>query len=103
MRHFFAGTFINHKDLESVGIDYPIKLEYYKTSSSHNKANNETFGIEIVKTAYTPSETKMENMHIAEFTNDETIVNQILNILREHEVTPICANEIVEDLLKAME
>ena len=37
MKHFYAGTFINREDLKSVGIEYPVKLEYYKT-----KTNEET-------------------------------------------------------------
>lgn len=103
MRHFYAGTFINRKDLKKVGIEYPIKLEYYKTKIDHNITNNEAFGIEIVKTAYTQDETKTETANISEFTRDETMINRILDTLRKNEVTPISANEVVEDLLKAME
>lgn len=101
MRHFYAETYINHKDLKSVGIKYPIKLEYYKTS--HSNTSKAAYGIEIVKTSYTQMETKTENTHIAEITQDETIVNRILDTLKKHEVTPINANEVVEDLLKVME
>lgn len=103
MKHFYAGTFINHEDLKSVGIEYPIKLEYYKTKPSIDMVRNENeirYGIEVVKTSYIQEETKVENIKIAEFTKDESIVNRILDTLKRNEVTPICAKYIVEDLLK---
>lgn len=103
MKHFYAGTFINRQDLKSVGIEYPIKLEYYKTKPSIDmvKSENEIrYGIEVVKTSYIQEEAKVENIKIEEFTKDETIVNRILDTLKRNEVTPINAKYIVEDLLK---
>lgn len=103
MKHFYAGTFINRQDLKSVGIEYPIKLEYYKTKPSIDmvKSENEIrYGIEVVKTSYIQEEAKVENVKIEEFTKDETIVNRILDTLKRNEVTPINAKYIVEDLLK---
>lgn len=103
MKHFYAGTFINREDLKSVGIEYPIKLEYYKTKPSIDMVRNENairYGIEVVKTSYIKEETEVENIKIEEFTKDETIVNRILDTLKRNEVTPINAKYIVEDLLK---
>lgn len=103
MKHFYAGTFINRDDLKSVGIEYPVKLEYYKTKSNREIAQNDAkFGIEVVKTSYIHDLVKTENIEIAEFTKDETIVNRILDTLKRNEVTPVCAKYIVEDLLKEM-
>lgn len=103
MKHFYAGTFINRDDLRSVGIEYPVKLEYYKTKPNREKLKNENdlkFGIEVVKTSYIHEIVKTENVEIAEFTKDETLVNKILDTLKRNEVTPICAKYVVEDLLK---
>lgn len=105
MKNFYAGTFINRDDLKSVGIEYPVKLEYYKTKPNIELINNENevkYGIEVVKTSYIHEEIKVENIEISEFTEDETIVNKILDTLKRNEVTPICAKYIVEDLLKEM-
>lgn len=105
MKHFYAGTFINRKDLKSIGIEYPIKLEYYKTRPSIYAVKNENeikYGIEVVKTSYIQEETKIENVEISEFTKDETIVNKILDKLKRNEVTPVNAKYVVEDLLKEM-
>ena len=55
MKHFYAGTFINRDDLKSIGIEYPIKLEYYKTRPNIEVTKNENkikYGIEVVKTSY---------------------------------------------------
>ena len=43
MRHFYAETFMNQEDLKSVGIEYPVKLEYYKTRRDNE---SKTYGIE---------------------------------------------------------
>lgn len=105
MKHFYAGTFINRDDLKSIGIEYPIKLEYYKTRPNIDIIKNEDkikYGIEVVKTSYIHEEIKVENTEIKEFTEDEVIVNEILDTLKRNEVTPICAKYIVEDLLKEM-
>lgn len=105
MRHFYAGTFINRDDLRNVGIEYPIKLEYYKTKPSIDVIKNENdikYGIEVVKTSYNHENISTENIEIAEFTKDEQIVNRILDTLKRNEVTPVNAKYIVEDLLKEM-
>ena len=86
MRHFYAGTFINRDDLKNVGIEYPIKLEYYKTKPSIDVIKNENdikYGIEVVKTSYDHENISTENIEIAEFTKDEQIVNRILDTLTE--------------------
>ena len=103
MKRFYAGTFINYDDLKSIGIEYPIKLEYYKTKTNSNINNNKDeakYGIEVIKTSYINEKTKVENIQIEELTTDERVINKILDKLKINEVTPICAEYIVEDLLK---
>ena len=105
MKHFYAGTFMNREDLKCIGIDYPIKLEYYKTKPNKDMVKNEydiKYGIEIVKTSYNHNEINTENIEIVEFTKDEKLVNKILETLKRNEVTPINAEYVVEDLLKEM-
>lgn len=105
MKHFYAGTFINRDDLKKVGIEYPVKLEYYKTKENRELVKNENdikYGIEVIKTSYNHNEVKTENVQIKEFTRDEIIVNKILDVLKNNQVTPVCAEYVVEDLLKEM-
>lgn len=102
MKHFYAGTFINRDDLKSIGIEYPVKLEYYKTLPNNEERKSEElkYGIEVIKTSYINENVKVENSKIIEVTKDEQIINKILNVLKRNEVTPICAEYVVEDLLK---
>ena len=49
---FFGGKFIKKEELKEAGIEYPIKLEYYKIINEDEFVNktNEKYGIKIVKT-----------------------------------------------------
>ena len=103
MKHFYAGTFMSRNDLANIGVDYPIKLEYYKTQPNITTDNNNEeikYGIEVIKTSYKKEKTKIENSKIEEITEDENLVNKILDVLKRNEVTPVIAEYVVEDLLK---
>lgn len=101
MKQFYAGIFMSKDDLANVGVHYPVKLEYYKTESNFIKEKDKTrYGIEVIKTSYINEEIKVENSKITGITKDEKIVNQILDIMKKNEVTPVCAEYIVQDLLK---
>lgn len=104
MKHFYAGTFINRDDLKKIGVNYPIKLDYYKIKSNQNLLTDDItrYGIEVVKTSYINERVEIENIQIEEFAEDENIVNSILDKLKKNEVTPISARYVVEDLLKEM-
>lgn len=104
MKHFYAGTFINRDDLKKIGVNYPIKLDYYKIKSNENLLTDSItkYGIEVVKTSYINERVEIENIQIQDFAEDENIVNIILDKLKKNEVTPISAKYIVEDLLKEM-
>ena len=101
MKQFYAGTFMSKDDLANVGVNYPVKLEYYKTESKFFKEIGESrYGIEVIKTSYLNEGIKVENSKITGIAKDEKIVNKILDIMKKNEVTPVCAEYIVQDLLK---
>ncbi len=93
MKTFFGSTFMKTKLLEEVGIKYPIKLEYYKITNKE-KAK---YGIYVVKTEYQKEKTKIENKEIQYLSNNEKKVEEILNILKESEVTPIAVEDVLSD------
>ena len=97
VKTFFDGIFVSQKSLEEAGIEYPIKLEYYKTFEVENVEKN--FGIEIVKTEYIEGSTKVEAKEVKNITGDEKKENEILNLLIKNEVTPIGVEDVLEDLL----
>ncbi len=104
MRTFFSSTFIKKETLKEAGIEHPIKLEYYKIINEDEMIKQEKakFGINIVKTEYQKDKVKVENEKVQYLSNDEKKVEEILNILKENEVTPIGVNDVLNDFSKKM-
>lgn len=97
MKTFFDGVFISNEHLAEAGIEYPIKLEYYKTTE---KEDNETkYGIEVVKTEYLDGNVKIETKEVKNVTSNLEQEEKILTLLRNNEVTPIGVNDVLEELL----
>ena len=97
MRSFFGGIFIDRDKLKKNGIEYPIKLEYYKTITE-TKENIEQYGIQIIKTEYIGEKIETEEKEIKRITEDERKVEDILKMFKENEVTPIGCEDILDDL-----
>ena len=102
MKTFFGSVFMKKEDLKEAGIDYPIKVEYYKRINEDEiiKKNNPRYGISVVKTEYIQDNIKIEHKEIPYITNDESKIDKILKIFKENEVTPIVAEEIICDFWK---
>lgn len=98
MRTFFSSTFIKKETLKEAGIYHPIKLEYYKIIHEDGMIQEKAkFGIHVVKTEYKKDKVKVENKEIPNLVNDEKRVEEILNMLKENEVTPIGVEDILND------
>lgn len=102
MRTFFGSTFINKEKLEEADINHPIKLEYYKIINEDELTSKKgtKFGIDVIKTEYIKNDTKVEEKEIKYLSNDEQKVNEILEILKCNEVTPISLNDVIVDFSK---
>lgn len=102
MNIFFGGTFIRKEELKEAGIEYPIKLEYYKIINEDEFVNktNEKYGIKIVKTEYIKDDVNIEDETIKYLSNNEQKVDEILNVLKQNEVTPITAKDVISDISK---
>lgn len=100
MRIFFGSTFIEKEILEDAGIEYPIKLEYYKIINEDELINGDRakFGINVVKTEYIGKGINVENEIINYLSNDEKKIEKILKILKENQVTPIAVEDVISDL-----
>ena len=102
MKIFFGGTFIENEKLEEAGIDYPIKLEYYKQINEDDfNSGKEKYGIHIVKTEYMSDNMKIETKSIKYVTNDELEENRILEVFKDNQVTPINSEEVITDLFRS--
>jgi hypothetical protein len=93
VKTFFGGIFIEARRLKEEGIEYPIKVEYYKIKNEEEK----TYGIEIIKKEYKSIGTKVEKEEIKSLSKDECKIERMLELFKENEVTPISAGEIIED------
>lgn len=102
MRTFFSSTFIKKETLKEARIYHPIKLEYYKIINEDEMIKQERakFGIHVVKTEYKKEDIKVENKKIQYLSNDEKKIEEILNILKENEVTPITVEDVLSDFSK---
>lgn len=99
MKTFYGGTFINKTKLKEAKIYNPIKLEYYKIENEEN--TKQAYGIEVVKTEYVQNDIVVERKKLDEVSNDENVINNILDLFKRNEVTPISADEIVGDLFNS--
>ena len=102
MKVFYGGIFVEREILHQAGIEHPIKLEYYKMINQNKQTNYEQniYGIDIVKTEYRENNIITEEKELKYLSKDENKINQMLNLLKEYIVTPISAQDVVEDLLK---
>lgn len=99
MNTFFGEVYINREELEEAGIDYPIKLEYYKKINEEQQIKNKAkYGISIIKKEYIKDDIKIEEKDINYITNDEIIEDRILEIFKNNKVTPLCCDEILLEL-----
>ena len=97
MKTFHGCVFMDKSELEKVGINHPIKVEYYKTKESNQ--NLEKYGIEVIKTEYFGEDIKIEKAYIKNITDNEGKADGILNLLKQYQVTPVTAQDVVNDLI----
>ena len=101
MKTFFDGIFIDHEKLEAEDIEYPIKLEYYKTTAEKENVDAK-YGIEIVKKKYINGNIISKSSRLENITNDTSKVYEILKIFRDNEVTPIGMRDVLEDIITSV-
>ncbi len=101
MKKFYAGVVLNKEDLKDSNSNR-IELEYYKISRKNrnniNKKMN-VYGIEIIKKEYLGKRRYKERQNVHNLTNDESIIDKLLDLLKTHKVTPIGLNDIIEEVL----
>ncbi len=101
MKIFYTSTFMKTEELKEAGINYPIKLEYYKIINEDEimKGEKARFGIKVIKTEYINNDIKIEEKEITYLSNDEKKIEEILTLFKENEVTPISVEDIIYDLV----
>jgi len=99
VKNFFGSIFINRDKLQEAGINYPIKVEYYKITNEEEKIkeNKLIYGIQVIKTEYR-DKIGVEQKRIEHITNDENEISEMLELMKEHEVTPIGLEDVVLEI-----
>ena len=97
MKNFFGSIFINRDKLREAGIEYPIKVEYYKITNEIPTKHKLIFGIQIIKTEY-KERIGIEQSKIENLTSNEKEIDKILDQLKNNEVTPIGLEDVVIEL-----
>ena len=94
---------MSREELANIGVEYPIKLEYYKTQTNEEDVKtlkDLRYGIEVITTSYINEKVSVEKRTIPEIIRDEIKIDRILDKLKENKVTPVSAEYVIEDLLK---
>ena len=99
MKNFFGSIFINRDELLDAGINYPIKVEYYKITNEPEKENKLLYGIQVIKTEY-KDKIGVEQNKIEHITNDESEITKMLSLIKENEVTPIGLEDVIIEIKK---
>ena len=99
VKNFFGSIFINRDRLKEAGIDYPIKVEYYKITNEQEKIkqNKLKYGIQIIKTEYR-DRIGVEQNKIEHITNDENEIAKMLDVMKEYEVTPVGLEDVILEI-----
>lgn len=99
MKNFFGSIFINREELEEAGINYPIKVEYYKIINEEEKIkqNKLMYGIQVIKTEY-KDKIGIEQQKAEHITNDEKEIEKILELIKTNEVTPIGLEDVILEI-----
>lgn len=102
MKTFYSSTFMKNEELNSAGIEYPIKLEYYKIINEDVilETTKAKFGINVIKTEYKKEKTEIEDKKIQYISNDEKQIEEILTIFKDNKVTPIIVEDVLNDIYK---
>jgi len=97
LKTFFDGIFIDRNRLLEEGIEYPVKIEYFKTVTGKENVENK-YGIEIVKTEFKNGNINIESNEVPNITKNNSEADRILKILRDNEVTPVAMQDVLDEL-----
>lgn len=99
---YHGATLLNEENSADTNIKNKIKLEYYTMEKQMRIKSKQviSYGISIIKKEYENNEVKCEKHSVENISTNENKVKDIVNLLKEHKVTPIALEDVLEDLLK---
>ena len=97
MKTFFDSIFIGGSN-EYIDVEYPIKLEYYKTIRTEENVKAK-YGIEIVITEFINGKVNIESKTIDDIAETSEEIDRIITILKDNEVTPIGIEDAIAEVI----
>lgn len=100
-KSFYGKTYLDYNDSNELEYGYRIDISYYKTTYSEELGVNKQYGIEIIKKEWNQNEMlNTESIEIKSITGEEEKADMILEIFKENKVTPVIANDVIDDIMK---
>lgn len=96
MKTFFDSIFIGGSN-EVRDVEYPIKLEYYKTIRTEENVKAK-YGIEIVITEFINGKVNIKSKTIDDIAETSEEIDKIITILKDNEVTPIGIEDAIVEI-----
>lgn len=98
LKRLYGKTVIDSSDSDELAKDYKMELEYYQIEK---ETDSKPYGIKIVKKNVENYAINIEEKVIENICDNEEKASKILNILVSGKVTPIGADDILDELRKA--
>ena len=95
-RTYYGEAYLEKEDLEEANIEHKVQLEYYTIKGIKDK--KDMYGIEVIKREYKTNGINTETSSRNFISNDSKKVIEIINTLKEHKVTPIGLNDVLEEM-----
>lgn len=100
LRKLYGKVTIEGEDFgynQNPGQQEKIFLEYYKTKKAQTK-NEKKYGIEVIKKEENKNGITREKTVENGLSNNEKVIDKLLEILIENKVTPITTKDVITDL-----
>ncbi len=100
-RKFYGGVLLDREEVKQNSKYQNIEIEYYKITNDKNtvfEGKRKTYGIELVMKKYIDNKIIRESEKIEALTKNERIIENVLEKLKENEVTPTTLSDVIEDL-----
>lgn len=99
---YHGATLLNENDATDTNIKNKIELEYYTMEKQRYIQSKKIvfYGISIVKKEYGKNTIKYERQSVENVSTSENKIKDIVELLKEHKVTPVTLEDVLEDLMK---
>ncbi len=84
------------QDLVETRMNHLIELTYYKIKDENQ------YAVEVVKTEHLGGKEKVESEKVNLFTDNETKIDHILELLKRNKVTPIGLEDTMTEIAKTL-